>query len=42
MNPPQVTVLGTPLGSLVLEELQGHLQAFFDRTIIDEGDNYEV
>lgn len=42
LNPSQSTIFGTPLGGLVLEEIQGHLQAFFDRTLIDEGSNYEV
>lgn len=42
LSPSQLTIFDTPLGGLVLEEMQGHLQAFFDRNIVDEGGNYEV
>ena len=37
-----VTLLGTPIGSPVLEEIVGHIQAFFEINITDEGLNYEV
>lgn len=36
------TLLGTPLFNGVLDEIQGHLQSFLERFIIDEGSNYEV
>lgn len=39
---PESTVLGTPLGSMILYELESTIKSFIDRTIIDEGDNYEV
>ena len=36
------TLFGTPLVSSVLDEIQGHVRAFLERHIIDEGLNYEA
>lgn len=38
----RTSLLGTPIGSPVLEEVAGHIQAFFEQHITDEGSNYEV